>query len=385
MKIQVKTMIYLDNAATTFPKPQCVTTAFCRAGANAANPGRGGHSFSVNAGQAVFSVRERLSQMFGCECENVIFTKNCTESLNTVILGTLKKGDHVIISSLEHNSVLRPITHLNKLGLITYSVAKVYPNNDEKTVKSFEKQICPKTKMIVCTHVSNVFGTVLPIKKISALAKKRGVLFTLDAAQSAGAFSVNMKEDGIDFLCIPGHKGLFGMMGTGVLMAKNAAIVSPLTFGGTGSMSMLPLQPTAMPDKFESGTLNYPGIVSLGAGIDFVKKLGIKTIHCYENSLIKLLMQDLSSIKNVKVYSDLFDENNTTLLSFSINGMHSEQVGELLSSFGFAVRGGYHCACLAHEKYSTSENGTVRVSPGIFTTKKQIKNLAFYINKIAKG
>lgn len=377
-------MIYLDNAATTYPKPESVYKAVdCVQRFHGANPGRGGHRLSVDSGRIVFSVREKLAEMFGTESDRVIFTLNCTHAVNTALKGLLCKGDHVIISSLEHNSVLRPIEKLCRENKISYDIAFVNPGSDKLTLNEFEKLIRPDTKMIVCCHVSNVFGTVLPIKQISRLAKKHNILFGVDAAQSAGAYELNMENDGIDFLCVPGHKGLFGPMGTGVLLLGKNIVPDSLTEGGTGSMSLEPAQPTVLPDKLESGTLNLPGIAGLGAGIDFVKSIGIKSIHEKEAALVKVFIEDLSVIRNVVIYNNMHSKKDATLVSFNIGDLHSEEVSQMLDDFGFAVRAGFHCSMLAHNCYSTVEKGTIRVSPGIFNTKKEIKNLSFCVNKIA--
>lgn len=378
-------MIYFDNAATTFPKPESVLKTVCVSHRSAANPGRGGHRLSVNAGNIVFSAREKIAEMFGAQTEGVIFTKNCTESLNTAIKGLAQRGNHIIISSLEHNSVSRPVENLREKGIIKYDIAKVEPKDEDVTIYNFKKLIKPQTRIIVCTHVSNVFGTVLPIAKIGKLAKENNIIFIVDAAQSAGTFDIDMKKDNIDILCMPGHKGLLGPMGTGVMILSEN--VSPESFmqGGTGSFSLSISQPDTLPDKYESGTLNYPGIAGLGAGIDFIKRQGgTEAFYRHEAELVKVLTQDLHAIKGLTVYDNMHSHMSATVLSFAIDGMHSENTALMLDEGGFAVRGGYHCAYLAHETYKTQQNGTVRVSPGFFNTKKEIKSLSFYLNKIAK-
>lgn len=378
-------MIYLDNAATTFPKPASVV----RAAANAclsfgANPGRGGHRLSARAGEEVYLCREKLASMFSGEVERTVFTLNCTHSLNTAIKGVLKRGDHAITSSLEHNSVLRPLEFLRQNGVISYDVAAVDPKNEEITVRNFEKLINPRTKMIICTYASNVFGTVLPIKKLSALCKKRGLIFAVDCAQSAGMFKINMQEDGIDILCAPGHKGLFGPMGTGVLLFSKNVEVRSLLQGGTGSFSLQRAQPEIYPDSLESGTLNLPGIVGLSAGLDFIRSVGgEEAVHQKEMHLMKLLKQEVHAVKNVTVYDDMHGEIFAPTLSVSVKAMHSEQVAGLLDEMNVAVRAGYHCSYLAHTSRNTTKNGTVRVSPSFFNSEKDIKFFAFCLNKIA--
>ena len=379
-------MIYLDNAATSFPKPRCVLDAMNCAQKNyGANPGRGGHSLSVRAGEAVYRCREKLGGHFGCKAENVIFTCNCTMALNTAIKGLLKKGDHVIISSLEHNSVLRPVHHMSEKGLISYSVAKVNPLDDNETLRNFAFHIKENTRAIITTHVSNVFGTVLPVEKLCALCKARGLLFILDGAQSAGSHIINLEKSGIDVLCIPGHKGLLGPMGTGALLFSDEVEPEALFQGGTGSHSLSPLQPAIYPDKLESGTLNLPGITGLFRGISFLEGFGgEKAVLEKESELIKTLSEDLSCITDLHVYREMQGGKSTNLISFNLGDLHSELVASLLDKKGIAVRAGYHCSYLAHKTYGTIEKGTVRASVGLFNEKKVVKFLVNCLNQIAK-
>lgn len=378
-------MIYLDNAATTFPKPECVLRAMNTAQRfYAANPGRGGHRPSVRAGEAVFACREELAKKFGCKSENVIFCNNCTTALNTAINGILKEGDHVVISSLEHNSVLRPVHKLYENGIITYSVARVNPLDDNETLRSFVYNIKENTRAVIMTHVSNVFGTVLPVEKIATYCKMKGIIFMLDAAQSAGCHKIDMQTMGINVLCVPGHKGLYGPMGTGALLFSDVEI-SELTTGGTGSFSLSERQPELYPDRLESGTLNLPGICGLYEGLRFIGGCGKeRELMEKESSLIRLLAQELSVIPGVRLYNDMHAGKSTNVLSFNLGSLHSERVAARLDKFGFCLRAGYHCSYLAHKTYGTDEKGTVRVSVGLFNTKKDVKNLAFCLNKIAK-
>lgn len=379
-------MIYLDNAATTFPKPKSVINAMIYAqkfvGANA---GRGGHKMTMRAGEMVYSAREKAAEMFGAESERVIFTNNCTASLNTAIKGTLGKGDHVIISCLEHNSVLRPVHKLFKDGIITYSVADVNPSNKAETVKNFLSLINKHTSAVICTMVSNVFGTVLPVEELGRELKKRGILFIVDAAQGAGAYKIDIKRMNIDILCMPGHKGLMGPMGTGMMIMGEDVQVESLCQGGTGSYSMSENQPEIYPDKLESGTVNLPGIWGLKKGMDYITAVGGEdAIHKKEAFLCNILREDLHSIKNIVLYDEVSGENPAPLSAFNVRNISCEEVAELLDKQGFAVRAGYHCAYLAHKTFAENENGIVRVSPGWFNTKKDIKNLVFSLNKIAK-
>ena len=378
-------MIYLDNAATSFPKPESVINTAVRVMRNVGgNAGRTSHQSAVKAGEIIYETRQLLADMFGCESEKVIFTLNCTQALNTAIRGSVRKGDHVIISSLEHNSVLRVVHNLSERGIISYSVAKAEPLSAEATLKNFEKLIKGETSLIVCSAVSNVFGTVLPVASIGELCRKKRLRFIVDGAQAAGYLEINMKKMNIDILCLPGHKGLFGLSGTGAMLLGEGVDVDPLIFGGTGSFSMSEHQPQIYPDKLESGTLNLPGIASLGRGIKFIERYGgTRAIHDKEKYLCDILTNDLANMKNIILYSDICGRNSGSVVPFNIKNMHSETAGGLISEAGFAVRTGYHCAYLAHKNYSTQQTGVIRVSPGIFNTKKEIKNLIFYLNKIA--
>lgn len=379
-------MIYLDNAATTYPKPESVINAMVYAqkyvGANA---GRGGHRMTMRAGELVYLAREKAASMFGAESERVIFTHNCTSALNTAIRGTLTKGDHAIISCLEHNSVLRPVHAIFEKGLITYSVAAVNPNDKRETVNNILSLINKSTAAVICTMVSNVFGTVLPIEELGRELKKRGILFIVDAAQSAGAYKIDMKRMNIDILCMPGHKGLMGPMGTGVMIIGENVEVDSLYQGGTGSFSMSEKQPDVFPDKLESGTVNLPGIWGLKKGMDYISFVGgEEVIHRKEDFLCRTLREDLHSIKNIRVYDEIAGDNPAPVVAFNVKGLSCEEVAELLNKDGFALRAGYHCAYLAHKTFAENENGIIRVSPGWFNTKKDVKNLVFSLNKIAK-
>lgn len=380
-------MIYLDNAATSFPKPDSVTAAMYNAArCFGANPGRGGHRLSMKAGERVFACRERLAEHFGCESERVAFTNNCTTALNTAIKGVLREGDHVVISSLEHNSVLRPVHKLAGRGIITYSVARVNPLDDNETLRSFALHVRENTRAVICTHVSNVFGTVLPIDKLCAFCKARGILFILDAAQSAGSHIISLKGQGIDIMCIPGHKGLLGPMGTGAILFGDGTEIGELTEGGTGSHSLSESQPDVYPDRLESGTVNMPGIAGLYEGIRAVERFGgERAVLEKESELIRLLREDLSVIPSVSVYTEMQGGKSSNVLSFNLGDLHSEMVSSMLDKDGIAVRAGYHCSYLAHKSYGTGEKGCVRVSTGIFNSKKDIKNLVFSLNKIAKS
>lgn len=378
-------MIYLDNAATSFPKPKMVLDKSLLVQQTiAANPGRTAHEMSLKASNIIFETRQALAEKYSSTADRVIFTSNCTQSINMAVNGMIKRGDHVIISSLEHNSVFRPVHRLKLFSQISYDIAKVEPLDDAKTIQNFKNLIRPNTKFIICTHASNVFGTLLPIQKIGELAHKHSIKFILDAAQSAGAVEINMKKSFITALCLPAHKSLLAPMGLGVLILDETADVEPIIVGGTGSYSMSDTQPDFYPDRLESGTINLPAIAGLWAALKYIETYGNeKAVHEKEMYLCSLLKQDLSVIKNVQMYNHMHGEKFTSVVPFNISNLHSEQVAQQLYSSDFALRAGFQCASLAHKNYGTSNYGVVRVSPGIFNSKKDIKNLIFYINKIA--
>ena len=375
-------MIYFDNAATTGKKPISVIKQVERALCTlSANPGRSGHKLSEKAAAEVYSVREKTAQFFGASgAENVVFTANCTASLNYVIKGVLKRGEHCIISDLEHNAVIRP---LHKWG-VNYDMASVSLTDDNKTVENFKRLITNNTKMIICTGASNVVGKLLPIGEIGRLCKERNILFAVDAAQIAGVVPINMKEMNIDYLCVAAHKGLYAPMGVGILIAEKP-INNTLFEGGTGTNSNDLEQPEFLPERLESGTVNVSGIIGVGAGIDFVNKIGVKKIHKKEISLLKNLYNRLSRQSGIILYTPSIDvESYAPVLSFDINGLTSGETANLLNEKGIAVRAGLHCAPLAHKKIGTIDNGTVRISPSVFNTYEEVEYLYKQISGINK-
>ncbi len=380
-------MIYLDNGATTFPKPRAVVGAVCNTLMRfGANPGRSGHRLSIRASEILFRCREQAAEFFGLDKpENVIFTQNCTTALNTVIHGLLKKGDHVVISSLEHNAVLRPVEALKDEG-ISYTVAEVVEGDDEKTISNFRSALRENTALVVCTHASNVFGVKLPAERIAALCRIYNIPFCLDAAQSAGIVPISLQNSCIDYLCAPGHKGLYGPMGTGLLLINSDRIPESLIQGGTGSLSSDRRQPSILPDRYESGTPNLPGIAGLSEGIRFVRQNGAENLRARELRLISLLYEGLADISEVVLYTEPPKaDSHVPVLSFNLKNRDSEEVAALLSeNYDIAVRAGLHCAPLAHEHYGTEENGTVRVVASAFTNHSQIQACLSAINKISK-
>lgn len=380
-------MIYLDNSATTFPKPRSVMKsaeqAYFKYGANS---GRSAYDMAVATSEQLYSCRKKLASFFSApSAENVIFTYNCTASLNMAIKGSARKGGHFIISDLEHNAVLRPLEKLKKDGFCDYSIAQV-ESDDKLTVQNFRNSIRKNTVAIICTGASNVFGIAPPIKELSVLAHKYNLLFIVDCAQTAGVMAVNMKNDGIDVLCCAGHKGLYGPSGTGLMVLGDDVKLNTIIEGGTGSNSASGNQPDTLPDKFESGTPNISGILGLSAGIDFLNKVGTENIYEHELSTVRYIQNKLSENPSIVLYTDL---NNSKIkfspiISFNISGKHSEETASLLSENGIAVRAGMHCAPLAHRKMHTEDMGTVRVSPSYFTRKSEIDFFINSVNKIAK-
>lgn len=375
-------MIYLDNGATSFPKPLSVRqNVDISLKKFSANPGRSGHSLSLRAAKEIFECRKRLKELFNANSEEeIIFTENCTMALNTVIFGLLSEGDHVLISSMEHNSVTRPLESLKDKG-VTYSTFD-YSYDDNETVDNVRNLIKPETKLVICTHASNVFGFRFPIERICALCHAYGILFCVDSAQSAGVFDIDVGTNQYDFVCMSGHKSLYGPMGTGVLILNNRNL-KPLLYGGTGTESVKKSQPEGLPEKFESGTQNMNGISGLKAGVDFVKNRGIKNIYNHEYKLAKRLFNGLANNRKVITYNKSFDYGKVApVVSFNIDGVYSEDLVAKLNKYGIMTRGGLHCSPLAHTTMNTIENGTVRVVPGAFNTINDINYLLNVIRKL---
>ena len=378
-------MIYLDNSATSYPKPLAVREAAASAVRNFSNPGRSGHKLSIAASEEIFSARKTAAQLFDVpESENVVFTLNCTAAINTVIKGVLKSGDHVVVSELEHNSVMRPLEAMKSRG-VTWSAARVFPCDDEKTLAAFRDAINARTKMIICTQASNVWGVRLPVERISALAHGYGLTILVDAAQSAGVIPIDIKSSGIDYLCSAGHKGLYGPMGTGLLIVSGGDVPESLIEGGTGSSSDSFLQPGQLPDRLESGTPNVSGIAGLRAGMAFVMKRSPQKIAEHEFRLIGQLYRELSKTDGIRLYMPQPTmEHFVPILSLNVESMDSESAGQLLSRRGIAVRAGLHCSPAAHRAMGTLESGAVRVSPSVFTTENEIDRLVFEIKRLRR-
>ena len=379
-------MIYLDNSATSFPKPKNVVDAVNDAILNYGNYGRSSYKMALETTEKVFECRKKVAKFFNAKSiENVIFTYNCTMAINMAIKGLAKKGSHFIISDLEHNAVLRPLETLKMQGICDYSIAKI-ETDVYKTIQNFEKCINKNTVAIICTGASNVFGLVTPYRMIGALAHRYKLKFIFDAAQIAGIKRIDMKKDNIDILCCAGHKGLYGPSGIGLLVLNDDVDLMTIIEGGTGSNSMNFLQPDFLPDKLESGTPNIVGIIGLSSGIDFVESKGIENIYNHEMRLIKCLYNNLQINRNIKIYTDLsdFKKNYVPILALNIKNIPSDKAAELLSEQDICVRGGLQCAPLAHKKLNTEKTGVVRISPSIFTKKIQIDFTINSLIKIAK-
>lgn len=375
-------MIYLDNAATTFPKPLKVyQEMFDYMKSSAANPGRGAHDMSVMASTKVLETRQLIGQLFNIDDPfNIIFTSNTTDSLNIAIKGIFKNGDHVITTVLEHNSVLRPLNKLSK-----NEVTATFLGMDENgfiNLSDLKKNIKKNTKAIIINHASNVIGTIQDIEKIGEIAKENGLIFIVDGAQSAGVIDIDVKRYNIDLLAFPGHKGLLGPQGTGGLYIGTGIQLETFKEGGTGSNSSSLEQPDFLPDRFESGTLNTPGIVGLNQGISYIFEKGIENIRKKEEALTDYLLIELMKLPFIKIYGNRSIKHRCAVVSFNIENTDSSVVGYELNKRGIAVRTGYHCAPLIHKALGTLKYGTVRASLGYFNTFAEIECLIKSLKEI---
>ena len=376
-------MVYLDNAATSYPKPDCVyeqmnicMRTYC------ANPGRGSHAMSVQSAMAVNNCREQLSKLLNLDNDlNICFTKNATEALNIAIIGSLSAGDHVITTNMEHNSVLRPLHTLQKNGKINLSIVEG-DSFGEIDPNSILKKINKKTKMVVCTLSSNVNGIIMPIYQIGEICRKKGILFLLDASQGLGSIPIDFSKMYVSMIAFPGHKGLLGPQGTGGLYVSPNIRLKPLMQGGTGSQSESLLQPNIMPDLFESGTLNTPGIVGLGAAVGYLNETGIDVVHSKKCDITQRLYDGISQIKGIKLYSPADMRKNSGIVAFNINNCDSSDISYLLDNrYKIACRSGLHCAPLAHAFFNTLKSGIVRFSTGLFNTYEEID---YTVESVAK-
>ncbi|MBW4827777.1 MAG: aminotransferase class V-fold PLP-dependent enzyme [Clostridiaceae bacterium] len=378
-------MIYFDNAATSFPKPEVVYDSTLEAMREyGANPGRAGHKLALRAGRGLYETRDILSKIFNIKNPmNLIFTYNCTDSLNLGIKGFLKRGDHVITTSMEHNSVLRPLKHLEREGVeITIingdTKGRINPSDIEKNIKE-------NTKMIIITHISNLTGTIMPVKKVGKIAKKHDIIYMVDGAQSAGVYDIDVEDMNIDLLAFPGHKGLLGPQGTGGLYVRDGIQLKELKEGGTGSSSDSLYQPDIMPDKYESGTPNAPGIIGLGNGVNYILEKGINNIREHEEKLTNYFIEELLKVDGVKIYGPLDIKEQAPVVSINIRDEDSSEISYILDEeYDIAVRSGLHCAPLAHKTIGTFKQGVIRFSFGAFNTYEEIELGIRAIKEISK-
>ncbi len=365
--------VYFDNAATSYPKPPSVYEAINFTLQHVrANPGRGEHSLSQSANRIIFKARETIAEFFNIpNSRNIVFTSNGTEAINLALKGFLKPGDHGIISSMEHNSVVRPLNSLKNDGV---NVTIVQCDKEGKLNPDYVfKEIKKNTRLIVLTHASNVTGTILPVEEIGEIAAKKGIPLLVDAAQTAGTIPIDVLRNNISLLACPGHKSLLGPQGTGFLYICEGFNLKPLIEGGTGSNSELSEQPDFLPDRFQSGTLNTPGIAGLKAGIEFINKKSIQTIKEHEDMLSKTFINKLKEINRVRIYGPLSIKEKTAVVSFNIKGKDSADIATALDEkYQIMVRVGLHCSPHAHKTIGTFPDGTIRVSFSIFNTVHEI-------------
>ena len=377
-------MIYFDNAATTMHKPEPVIHAVVQAMNSLGNAGRGAHEASLDASRNIYGVRERISEFFhGEDPSRIAFTSNSTESLNTAIKGILDPGDHVVTTVLEHNSVLRPLYEMQEKGVeVTIlpcdGYGMVYP-------EEFAEAVRPNTKAFVCTHGSNLTGNVPDIRQIGKIARDRGLLFVVDASQTAGVFDIDVQKMNIDILCFTGHKGLLGPQGTGGMYVRTGVNVRPLKSGGSGVKTFEKKHPAQMPTALEAGTLNGHGLAGLGAAVDYLNQKGITSIRKKEQELMEKFYLGVRDIPGVKVYGDFRTMERCAIVTLNIRDYDSGEVGDALyMDYGIAARTGAHCAPLMHQSLGTAEQGAVRFSFSHFNTEEEIQRGIDAVRELAE-
>lgn len=372
-------MIYLDSAATTFQKPPAVAAAVQNAMATMSSPGRGGYSAAMRAAETVFSCRTELAELFGVRNpEQIVFTMNATHGLNLAIKSLLNRGDRVVISGYEHNSVTRPLQAIG--GDIAVAGAPLF--HGDAVAEAFDHLITPQTRAVVCNHVSNVFGFIQPVEQIAEICGRRGVPLIVDASQSAGVLPLDLSAVKTAFVAMPGHKGLYGPQGTGVLICGEETDVRPLMEGGTGSASLQQAMPEFLPDRLESGTHNVPGIAGLLEGVRYVRRRGMQSICLKERSLTLWLAEELRQMPGLQVFAGPGLRNQTGVLSVVPEGRDVEQIGMELAGYGVAVRAGLHCAPLAHDSAGTLKTGTIRLSVSDLNTLEECGEFLQIFRKI---
>lgn len=375
-------MIYLDNAATTLKKPPCVGEAVLRAMDTMGNSGRAAHEGALGASRVIWETREKLAELFGLDDPaRLVFTCNATEALNTALLGLLGPGDHVISTDCEHNSVLRPLYSLTK-------TEKTFVPADSRgniCYEDIEAAVRPSTRAIVCTHASNLTGNMLDIDMIGAIARRHGLLFILDASQTAGAFTIDMRRTPVDVLCFTGHKSLMGPQGTGGLAIKKGVEIRPLKSGGTGVQTYLETQPPQYPVRLEAGTLNGHGIAGLGAAVDFILATGTDAIEKKEAALARRFYEGVRETDGVTVYGDFTAKRRAPIVSLNIRDYDSSRVADILAeNYGIATRPGAHCAPRLHRALGTEQQGAVRFSFGFYNTEEETEAAVAAVKEIAE-
>lgn len=376
-------MIYLDNAATSFRKPEEVLEAVMEAMRHSGNASRGTHSAAISASQSVYEARRRLAAFFHCErADHVIFTQNSTEALNIALYGLLSPGEHVITTDLEHNSVLRPLYDLESRGLLLDFVRA--DRRGKVDYRDFERLIRKETRAIVCTHASNLTGNMLELERISGIAHRAGALLVVDASQSAGALPVDMEKQGIDILCFTGHKSMLGPQGTGGLCLRSGVELRPFKRGGTGVHSYLREQPSDYPTRLEAGTLNGHGIAGLLAAVNFIDRMGLEKIEEKESRLLRRFCEAVREIPGVTLYGD-FEGRRAAIAALNIRDYSSAEISDCLAQdYGIATRPGAHCAPRMHEALGTEEQGAVRFSFSIFNTEDEVESAIRAVRELAR-
>ena len=383
MKKERESMIYLDNAATSFPKPESVLSAALGCMRyTCGNPGRGSHKMAMAAAEEIYTCREEAASFFGAAgAERVIFTMNATHALNTAIKSVIHPGDHVLIGSMEHNSVWRPIAKLAEKRILSYTVFAVCGSTEE-ILADVRRKIRRETRALICAHIPNIANAAIPVREIGRLCRAAGIIFILDGAQSAGHLPINVTEMCVDMLCVPGHKGLFGPQGSGMIVCGSDRFSSgdTLVEGGSGMHSLESHMPDVLPERYEAGTLPTPAVAGLREGIRFVKRIGVEAIHKAETELWCAAYERLSEMPGVRLYGD----TPGSVLLFNVDGMPAVDVGAALDSRGICVRSGYHCAPMAHRVIGTGESGGVRASFSLMNTKKEVLHFVDAVRQISR-
>lgn len=378
-------MIYLDNAATSYPKPRSVYNAVAKCMRRAGgNPGRGSHALADAAAEAVYRCREAAGEMFGCEPENVVLTFNATHALNLAIKGFAGRGGHILISDIEHNSVYRPVRALCETHGYRFDIYSSCGGREDEVIEDIKSKLTPDTDMIIANHASNICSLTLPIERIGNLCRERGITFIVDASQSAGHMKLDMRDISADAVCMPGHKGLYGPQGSGLLLLRGDRLPNTLIEGGSGINSLDAFMPDILPERLEAGTLSAPCAAGLEAGIRWVNSVGVEALHAHECELASILSDELMNMESISVYAPHLSGSSGVVL-FGSDNMLPSALGEVLDGRGICVRCGLHCSPLAHSAVRSGENGAVRVSFGYFNTMTDVRLLTDVLYKASRG